>query len=86
MRYYDWILSTISGDVVDEGFIYQDSDRAAKSEASKRNPHYEWKGAWKVDKLNGGWNRYNGDARVNPGYFSSRDKAPTHCLHLRQER
>ena len=84
MRYYDWTLSTIFGDVVDEGFIYQDSDRAAKSEASKLTSHYEWKGVWKEDKLNGGWVRYNGDARVNPVYFSSRAKTPTHCLHLRE--
>ena len=77
MKYYDWTLFNMYGDIIDEGFIYQDSDPAAKSEASKRNPHYEWKGAWKEDKLNGGWFRYNGDARLNSG-----SNAPTHKLTL----
>ena len=61
-----------------DGFIYVDSDRAAKSEASKLHPDYEWKGAWKEDKMNGGWFKYNGDARLNPAYHEWDSNVPTH--------
>ena len=87
MRYYAWILTAIDhGDIIDEGVFYAKSDRAAKGQVSKISGRNDWHGTWKEDKMNGGWNRYNGDSRLNPIYHSSGANVPTHRLYLRRSK
>ena len=67
-------------------FFMQSRIVLQKGKCPKISGRNDWHGTWKEDKMNGGWNRYNGDARVNPVYFSSRAKSPTHHLYLRRSK